>query len=1268
MGVMMSKAAPWSIKGVDFDAREAAREAARRSGVSLGDWLNSVIADRAAEQKLEPGELDAQARLDAVTARLQRLSEDDQQEERPGGLPLRDRRRSDSPMRQRRKQDEDAAAPEASSDEYTDEPRRERRSEDKNAAGAIREIAFERKRAIERDSEALLDQAIAAFERRANAAQRQTANALADVTEWMEESRSHSQRDREMLTTVADRVAQIEERVRTRPEDHSFSVIRDSIARLEERLEKIAPPPAAPPPAIETTLHGLDEKMNALAARIDRPRPAPAHPPAPPPIVQRSRMPDARALSEAVAEIAQRQHHLDGGTGSAPVIVSSGGLKGFDGRLEAITKRLEQAANQASGQGARESAALEALQKDVAGLAHRLEEMRRGGSPDALHAEALKAGEHRIESLREEIAAMAGTLADLAPRGAVESVESAIRELTLKLEASRSNGARDAELAPIEQLARELREALAAFDPRVVVERLEGEIHSIARQLETFQAAGAIDQQAFNRICEQTKEVRDLLTAAVSRPLPVEKIEEQISSLAQRLDTLPHALPRADGDIAASLDEIRSIMEQSEGPAFQALEHRLDALSDKFDEVAVKTQNAPQFEELSKRLDFLHEALAARIADRAPRNAGEDGAYFESMLHGLAEKLEVALSSRGDTGAHEALEQQIERLSQRLDKSDQGLASIASLDKSIGELFAQLEETRRAAIDAAEDAARAAAHETLRAAMPAGEGNAFPGDLSRELADLRSSQDAADQRLHATLTAVHDTLEKVVDRLALLEDDVADTRRPTEERLLASGSPPVFAPPSRRGAEPQIDPERPRMPPVEANRNAGKSGGQRTVSDDADFLIEPGSGFRPGRSAEDEAGDRNSKPLAGSAPSQANFIAAARRAVAAAQAADAEVQAQGEKRRSDIRPDDLKAGPIGRFAEARAALWSRKRPLLLGLAGLLLLLGAYQVLRTTGERAASPTNTTIETPAAGAKPPAKLGEPGPKAEISSPTQTMALAQPSQTAPSLTPPVPPPNGDAPSAASKLDTAPVSTIAPAPMMTGAIDGGAKDSLASLQSLAVTGDPSAQFQLGQRYSEGRTVARDPKIAAQWFEKAANQNLAPAQYRLGSMYEKGVGVARDIALSKMWYQRAAASGNTRAMHNLAVILAEGSDGKPDYASAASWFKQAAEYGVRDSQFNLAILYARGLGLSQNLIQSYVWFTVAAKQGDEDAGKKSQDVAARLDAKDLATAKSLAESFRPRVTNRVANEVAAPGSAWDSTKPAIGAGVKSVPPKISRL
>ena len=226
-------------------------------------------------------------------------------------------------------------------------------------------------------------------------------------------------------------------------------------------------------------------------------------------------------------------------------------------------------------------------------------------------------------------------------------------------------------------------------------------------------------------------------------------------------------------------------------------------------------------------------------------------------------------------------------------------------------------------------------------------------------------------------------------------------------------------------------------------------------------------------------------------------------------------------------------------------------------------------------------------------------------------------------------------------------------------------------NLRKLAASGDAAAEYEVGLRYAEGRTVGRDPKIAASWFDKAAAQGLAPAQYRIGSAYEKGIGVSRDPALAMAWYDRAAEAGNVKAMHNLAVMAADGSTGKSDYAKAAAWFAKAAGHGIRDSQFNLAILYAKGLGVEQSLAQSYTWFAIAASQGDEDAGKKRDEVATKLDAKTLAAAKAAADAFRPQASISAANEVAPPPAGWEgaaapSSTRAPAASPKGTSPKVT--
>ena len=41
----MSAGGPWSVKGIDPRARARAKTAARKEGVTLGEWLNRVIMD-----------------------------------------------------------------------------------------------------------------------------------------------------------------------------------------------------------------------------------------------------------------------------------------------------------------------------------------------------------------------------------------------------------------------------------------------------------------------------------------------------------------------------------------------------------------------------------------------------------------------------------------------------------------------------------------------------------------------------------------------------------------------------------------------------------------------------------------------------------------------------------------------------------------------------------------------------------------------------------------------------------------------------------------------------------------------------------------------------------------------------------------------------------------------------------------------------------------------------------------------------------------------
>jgi localization factor PodJL len=76
---------PWGVKEIRPEARETAKEAARRSGMSLGDWLDSVILRQAQQDGIglrppsaQPphgdGTADVHQRLDELTRRIEQLT------------------------------------------------------------------------------------------------------------------------------------------------------------------------------------------------------------------------------------------------------------------------------------------------------------------------------------------------------------------------------------------------------------------------------------------------------------------------------------------------------------------------------------------------------------------------------------------------------------------------------------------------------------------------------------------------------------------------------------------------------------------------------------------------------------------------------------------------------------------------------------------------------------------------------------------------------------------------------------------------------------------------------------------------------------------------------------------------------------------------------------------------------------------------------------------------------------------------------------------
>lgn len=89
------------------------------------------------------------------------------------------------------------------------------------------------------------------------------------------------------------------------------------------------------------------------------------------------------------------------------------------------------------------------------------------------------------------------------------------------------------------------------------------------------------------------------------------------------------------------------------------------------------------------------------------------------------------------------------------------------------------------------------------------------------------------------------------------------------------------------------------------------------------------------------------------------------------------------------------------------------------------------------------------------------------------------------------------------------------------------------------ALRGDREAQFLTGIIYNQGIGIEQNLSVAAQWFEKSAQQGHVDAQYNIGLMYAIGKGVKEDRSTAILWLERAADQGDDDAVKLLSELKA---------------------------------------------------------------------------------------------------------------------------------
>ncbi|WP_139167904.1 peptidoglycan-binding protein [Bauldia litoralis] len=1263
----------WSIK-VDDEARAAAQEAARRSGVSLDEWLRRAIADHAAEVGVAERQGRHDNQLRAVAESVVRLA--------------------------RRVQAMRAEARSAVTDLTG------RLGEIEAALGRVGSAA----RAGAADREAL-GKIVAMVDRLAGDLDDADESARATIEGLRSSGRAKTM---DSTSSVADAIRRLDTSIaamaeRTPPSPVSPPASADTLGDLRARLDDLlaaGPKPQERQPSLSA---GLDRTLRNLEARLQE---AGARRPRPEEPVARRDEGRARQVETSLAELVDRlagaQVERDRSAASAEAAVAEalqalrGDMAGLEQRVVktvrdvaddeetrgSVVRRIDALAAEAPRDRAllneirdaidglrgivsdtgREAALLDrldalaaeapldrALLREVRDAIDELQRVvgDRGAETalldriDALAAEA-PADRALLKAIRAELETFAATVAGTARE---ETLLQRFDDLAHRLPDRGKLDALGEEVAS-------LRWSLESDDSPQAVSRLEMRVNELARTIETTLSARQSASEAIavgmaSSLADIRGAIEDIAASQGSGPdmAALPGLAANVAELRSALEEMTSVrTPTTDDDaiarLVATVAEIRQSLEardtadvDREAAALDRVERRLDAMAERLEDALSQIPMKDVIDGLDDRLERLAAAienLNLRTADPGALDAIRDEiasirdeianresprvAELEDQVRELATRIEAASRPDADAGQLAALETRIAALADELERAGPRTEALKDLETNLQRLQAGLADGREESVEAA----RIAAREAVRDFASHNEDHELLEALRQDLDQISKAVGDTGERTEQTIGSLQGALATVVERLGRLEGE------PAEEHVVAVAATGTFGPES--GYDRVAPAVAPVMPPAAGPRDGKRSDEPKQGKSDLAALRELAS----------SATDPDRKPT----DRRADFIAAARRAAQAA-VAEADATAQPEPAEAEHK--------VSPFARIGHAIRNRKKPLLLAAAAIVLALGAFQVF---GLRPNSPKST------AGLEPP-EISQPVAVADTARRPAAGSAGSPTVPRVDAVAMVAPPS----SAKAAIDLANAATADE--RFANVFEGGGKPSAASaaprpvsaaipqdpglplvgsdqLREAASLGDPSAAFEIANRFAEGRDVAKDLAVAAEWYRRAANGGLAVAQYRLGSLYERGQGVDKDLTEAVNWYQRAADQGNIGAMHNLAVMMSEGVGDRPDVNKAVEWFLAAANYGVKDSQYNLGVIYARGLGPEKNLGESYKWFAVAAAAGDKDAAARRDEVAALLSPDELVAARAAVQAWRTKPPLAAANTVAAPEGGWD--------------------
>lgn len=147
-----------------------------------------------------------------------------------------------------------------------------------------------------------------------------------------------------------------------------------------------------------------------------------------------------------------------------------------------------------------------------------------------------------------------------------------------------------------------------------------------------------------------------------------------------------------------------------------------------------------------------------------------------------------------------------------------------------------------------------------------------------------------------------------------------------------------------------------------------------------------------------------------------------------------------------------------------------------------------------------------------------------------------------------------------------------------------------------------PLAQFALAQFYQNGWGRAVDRKMACNWFEQAAQNNVPSAQHMTGQCYEAGTHRPADPAAAAGWFHRAALAGHLNSYCHLGNLLMTGNGIAKDPHRALELCRTAALQGSVPAQIWMGKFHLYGDATLRNRQHAYIWFLAAAQKHAPEA------------------------------------------------------------------